>query len=212
MTPRFPIFPVRRARPARLSMRLVSVQTGQARRVQIGGRSLLSAMGKRAVAGPVPVMPLGLLGDEQADLSVHGGLEKAVYAYPAEHYAFWREARREAGVSQIDDSLPYGSLGENLTLEGLLESQVWAGDVLRFAHCELQVRIPREPCFKLNAALGFSTAVRQMAQSGRCGFYLSVLTPGTLSAGEAFELLPGRRGVGIPQLFQAKVCKHLRGA
>jgi MOSC domain-containing protein YiiM len=172
---------------------------------------MLSAMGKRSVDGLVPVMPLGLLGDEQADLSIHGGLEKAVYAYPAEHYAFWREARRQAGVSGIDDSLPHGSLGENLTIEGLLESQVWAGDVMRFAHCELQVRIPREPCGKLNAALGFSGAVRAMAQSGFCGFYLSVLTPGTLSAGEAFELLPGRRSESIPRLFQAKVFKHLRG-
>lgn len=194
-----------------MTSRLISVQTGRARRIRVGGRSLLSAMGKRSVDGPVPVMPLGLLGDEQADLSIHGGLEKAVYAYPAEHYAFWREARRQAGVSGIDDSLPHGSLGENLTLEGLLESQVWAGDVLRFAHCELQVRIPREPCGKLNAALGFSAAVRAMAQSGFCGFYLSVLTPGTLSAGETFELLPGRRSESIPRLFQAKVFKHLRG-
>lgn len=198
-------------RCAGMTSRLISVQTGQARRIQVGARSMLSAMGKRGVEGPVPVMPLGLLGDEQADLSIHGGLEKAVYAYPAEHYAFWREARRQAGVSGIDDSLPHGSLGENLTLEGLLESQVWAGDVLRFAHCELQVRIPREPCSKLNAALGFSGAVRAMAQSGFCGFYLSVLTPGTLSAGEAFELRPGRRSESIPRLFQAKVFKHLRG-
>ena len=194
-----------------MSRQLVSVQTGQARRVQVGGRTILSAMGKHAVDGPVPVMPLGLLGDEQADLSIHGGLEKAVYAYPAEHYDFWREARRQAGVSGIDDRLPFGSLGENLTLAGLLETEVWAGDVLRFAHCELQVRIPREPCGKLNAALGFSGAVRAMAQSGFCGFYLSVRTPGTLSAGEGFELLPGRRSVSIPQLFQAKVFKHLRG-
>lgn len=194
-----------------MTCRLISVQTGQARRIQVGARSMLSAMGKRGVDGPVPVMLLGLLGDEQADLSIHGGLEKAVYAYPAEHYAFWREARRQAGVSGIDDSLPHGSLGENLTIEGLLESQVWAGDVLRFAHCELQVRIPREPCGKLNAALGFNGAVRAMAQSGLCGFYLSVLTPGTLCAGESFELLPGRRSESISRLFQAKVFKHLRG-
>jgi MOSC domain-containing protein YiiM len=194
-----------------MSRLLVSVQTGQARRVHVGGRTILSAMGKHAVDGPVPVMPLGLLGDEQADWSIHGGLEKAIYAYPAEHYDFWREARRQAGVSGIDDRLPHGSLGENLTLAGLLETEVWAGDVLRFAHCELQIRIPREPCGKLNAALGFSGAVRAMAQSGFCGFYLSVRTPGTLSAGEVFELLPGRRSVSIPQLFQAKVFKHLRG-
>lgn len=176
----------------------------------MGGRQVLTAMGKQTVVGPVPVLPLGLLGDEQADLSVHGGLEKAVYAYPAEHYPFWQAARREQGLDQIDDSLPFGSLGENLTLQGLLESEVWAGDVLRFPHCELQVRIPREPCYKFNAAMGFARASRLMAQSGFCGFYLSVLTPGTLSAGEGFELLPGRRGVSIPQLFAAKMGKHLR--
>ena len=194
-----------------MSLRLLSIQTGQARRVQVGGRTLMTAMGKHGLAGPVAVMPLGLAGDEQADLSVHGGLEKAVYAYPSEHYPFWREARALAGVSGIDDSLPNGSLGENLTLEGLLETEVWAGDVLRFADCELQVRIPREPCFKLNTALGFAGAVRHMAQSGFCGFYLSVLRPGSLTAGEPFELLPGRRSVSMAQLFQAKVFKHLRG-
>lgn len=192
-------------------MRLASIQIGKARKLQAGGRTVLSAIGKNDVNGPVPVMPLGLVGDEQADLTVHGGLEKAVYAYPAEHYAFWRQARQAAGVSAIDDRLPHGSLGENLTLEGLLEADVWAGDVLRFADCELQVRLPREPCGKLNIAMGYSGAVRAMAQSGYCGFYLSVLTPGSLKPGEAFALLPGQRSTGIPQLFAAKMFKHLRG-
>jgi MOSC domain-containing protein YiiM len=190
--------------------RLLSVQLGAARRVAIGGRQVLTAMGKLAAAGPVPLLPLGLLGDEQADLSVHGGLEKAVYAYPSEHYAFWQAARRERGLAQIDDSLPFGSLGENLTLQGLLEGDVWAGDVLKFPHCELKVRIPREPCYKFNAAMGFSAASRLMAQSGFCGVYLSVLTPGSLCAGESFELLPGRRSVSIDQLFAARMSKHLR--
>ena len=192
-------------------MRLASVQVGQARKLKAGGRTVLSAIGKQDVSGSVPVMPLGLVGDEQADLTVHGGLEKAVYAYPAEHYAFWRQARQAAGITAIDDRLPHGSLGENLTLEGLLEADVWAGDVLRFTDCELQVRLPREPCGKLNIAMGYSGAVRAMAQSGFCGFYLSVLTPGSLKAGEAFTLLPGQRSTGIPQLFAAKMFKHLRG-
>jgi len=190
--------------------RLVSVQVGLARRMPMGGRSVLTGMVKRPVSVAVPVLPLGLMGDEQADLSIHGGLEKAVYAYPAEHYAFWQDARRAEGLGQIDDSLPHGSLGENLTLQGLLESQVWAGDVLKFPHCELQVRIPREPCYKFNAAMGFARASRTMAQSGLCGFYLSVLTPGSICAGESFELLPGRRSVSIVQLFAARMSKHLR--
>ena len=176
----------------------------------MGERTVLTAYGKQPVGGDVAVLPLGVLGDEQADLSVHGGLEKAVYAYPSEHYAFWKNARCEAGASPLDDRLPCGSLGENLTLQGLLEADVWAGDVLKFASCELKVTLPREPCYKFNAAMGFTRASRLMAQSGFCGFYLSVLTPGTLRSGERFELVPGRRSVSIPQLFAAKMSKHLR--
>lgn len=189
---------------------LVSVQIGVARRTRIGERNILTAYGKQPVAQAVPVLPLGLMGDEQADLSIHGGLEKAVYAYPSEHYAFWQAARREAGLGDIDDSLPPGSLGENLTLAGLLETGVWAGDVLKFPGCELRVTLPREPCYKFNAAMGFARASKLMAQTGFCGFYLAVKTPGVLRAGDAFEVVPGRRGVGIPALFAAKLAKHLR--
>ena len=189
---------------------LLSVQVGLARRMKIGERSVLTAHAKQAAAGPVPVMPLGLSGDEQADLSVHGGLSKAVYAYPSEHYAFWQQARQQAGLGQIDDSLPHGSLGENLTLSGLLESGVWAGDVLKFPGCELRVTLPREPCYKFNASMGFAHASKRMAQSGFCGFYLAVQTPGALRDGESFELIAGRRSVSIPQLFAAKMSRHLR--
>lgn len=189
---------------------LLSIQLGTARRVKIGERTILTAFHKQPISGEVPVMALGLMGDEQADLSVHGGLEKAIYAYPSEHYAFWQNARAKAGTQPMDQSLPHGSLGENLTLEGLCEADVWAGDILRFANCELKVTIPREPCYKLNAAMGFARASQLMARSGYCGFYLSVLSPGTLRAGEAFEIITGRRSVSIPQLFAAKLGKHLR--
>ena len=189
---------------------LLSVQVGLARRTRIGDRSILTAYAKQTVTHAVPVLPLGLTGDEQADLSVHGGLEKAVYAYSSEHYSYWRGARREAGLGEIDDSLPHGSLGENLTLSGLLETGVWAGDVLKFPGCELRVTLPREPCYKFNAAMGFGRASKMMAQTGFCGFYLAVQTPGTLCAGDAFEVVPGRRGVSIPALFAAKMSKHLR--
>ena len=189
---------------------LLSIQVGTARRVTIDGRSILTAIAKQTVAGALPVLPLGLLGDEQADLSVHGGLDKAVYAYPSEHYAYWQAARRDSGLGLIDDSLPHGSLGENLTLRGLLETDVWAGDVLKFPDCELRVTLPREPCYKFNATIGFARASRLMAQSGFCGFYLAVQSPGTLRAGDAFEVIAGRRGVGIPTLFAAKMSKHVR--
>ncbi|MBA3057975.1 MAG: MOSC domain-containing protein [Gammaproteobacteria bacterium] len=189
---------------------LLSIQRALARRIQIDGRTILSAIHKLPVAGAVLVEPLGLAGDEQADLSVHGGLDKALYAYPFEHYPFWRAARAQAGLTSIDDSLPYGSVGENLTLQGLLEADVWVGDVLRFAHCALRVTQPREPCYKFNAAMGFNGAARAMAQQGCCGFYLAVQQPGHLLAGEGFDLVAGPRRLRITESFKAKMAKHLR--
>jgi MOSC domain-containing protein YiiM len=192
------------------ALKVVGVQIARVRKVAIAGRSLLTAIHKLPVSGPVCVMSLGLEGDEQADPTVHGGLDKAVYAYPSEHYAFWREARHGAGVAGIDSALEWGALGENLTLQGLLETEVWVGDVLRFPHCVLRVSQPREPCFKFNAVMGFNAASKAMAQSGFCGFYLSVDTPGTVQAGESFELLPGPRHVSIAQRFAVKMFKHMR--
>ena len=189
---------------------LLSIQVGPARRIRIGGRGILTGFVKRPVTGNVPVLPLGLPGDEQADLSIHGGLEKAVYAYPSEHYAYWQAARREAGVGHIDPSLPNGAMGENLTLHGLLEAQVWAGDTLKFPGCELRVTLPRQPCYKFSAMMGFEQASRLMAQTGFCGFYLAVARPGTLCAGDDFELIPGRRGVSIATLFAARRASHSR--
>jgi len=193
-----------------LMPQLLSLQIASARRVSIHGRSVLTAIHKQPVHGPVEVMPLGLVGDEQADLSVHGGLDKAVCAYPSEHYAFWQQARADAGVAGIDDSLPWGSMGENLSLAGLLESDVWVGDVLQFDHCVLRVTQAREPCYKFNAAMGFASASRIMARKGYCGFYLAVDEPGTLRAGERFELVPGPRRLGVADMFRAKLFKHLR--
>ena len=189
---------------------LLSIQATHARRVQINGRSILTAIHKLPVTGAVAVRSMGLDGDEQADLSVHGGLDKAVYAYPSEHYPFWRKARAQAGLAGIDESLPFGLIGENLTLQGVLETDVWVGDVLRFDDCVLRVTQPREPCYKFNAALGFSGATKAMAQKGCCGFYLAVDQAGHLSAGDAFELVPGPRRLSIPESFQAKMFKHLR--
>jgi MOSC domain-containing protein YiiM len=171
---------------------------------------VLTAIHKQSVAGLVALGRMGLSGDEQADWSVHGGLDKAVYAYPAEHYPFWQAARQVAGVGGLDESLPWGSLGENLSVCGLLETALWAGDVLKFANCALRVTQPREPCYKFNAAMGFSGASKTMAQNGCCGFYLAVLEPGHLSAGESFELLAGSRQLSVSEMFKAKMFKHLR--
>lgn len=189
---------------------LLSIQTAPARRIEIEGRSVLTAIHKRPVTGAVQVSAMGLSGDEQADLSVHGGLDKAVYAYPVEHYPFWQSARAQAGLMGTDDALPLGTFGENLTVQGLLETQVWVGDVLRFAACALRVTQPRQPCYKFNAVMGFSGASKVMAQSGYCGFYLALEQAGHLSAGESFELVPGPRRLRIAESFQAKMFKHLR--
>ncbi len=193
-----------------MQFHLLGVQAAKVRRVMINDRLVPSAMHKTAVGGPVRVGALGLEVDEQADLSVHGGLEKAVYAYPSEHYAYWRQAREDAGLGGIDDALLPGALGENLTLQGLLETDVWVGDVLQFANCALRVTQPREPCFKFNASMGFNQASKQMAQTGLCGFYLAVDKPGTIQAGETATLVPGPRRASIPERFQAKMFKHLR--
>jgi len=189
---------------------LLSLNIALAQPREIDGREVMTGIGKRGVAGPVEVGPLGLAGDEQADLSVHGGLGKAVYAYPSEHYPFWQTVRAQANVAAWGDTLMPGALGENLTLAGLLENEVWIGDVLRFADCELAVSEPRFPCFKLNAALGFKHAVKLMGASGWCGFYLAVRVPGRLRSGQGFELVPGPREVGIPELFRARVAGPLR--
>lgn len=184
-------------------MKVTSVNVGRARRIGVGARTVMSAIGKRPVAGRVGVMPLGLAGDEQADLSVHGGLSKAVYAYPSEHFDFWRTVRAQAGVALWDAALEPGALGENLTLAGLVEDHVWVGDVLRFPQCALAVSEPRQPCFKFNAAMGFAHAAKLMVQSGWSGFYLAVREPGTIEADEAFVLEPGPREVRIDELFRA---------
>ena len=184
---------------------LLSVNVSLAREVEIGGRKVMTAIGKQPVEQPVAVQPLGLAGDEQADLTVHGGLSKAVYAYPSEHYPFWQTVRAQAKAALWDEALPPGSIGENLTLAGLLENQVWIGDVLRFPHCELAVSEPRFPCFKFDAAMGFNQATKLMAANGWCGFYLAVRVAGTLQAGEKFELIPGPREVGIQELFRSRL-------
>jgi MOSC domain-containing protein YiiM len=191
-------------------MQLLSLNLGTVRPLMIDGRRIMSAIGKAPVAGPVAVGRLGLAGDEQADLSVHGGLDKAIYAWPGAHYAWWQAQRRQHGVSLFDETLPPGFAGENLTLQGLDEQQVWVGDELHFPDCVLRVTQPREPCFKFNSVMGYAQAARDMITSGRSGWYLAVQQPGTLEAGQPFELRAGSRSLGIAQALAAKRFKHLR--
>ena len=176
----------------------------------VGGRKLVSAIGKTSVAGPIEVGVLGLVGDEQADLSVHGGLGKAVYALPLEHLPWWQAKRQAQGVTMFDEALAPGFLGENLSLQGVLEQDLFVGDRLDFGDVVLRVTQPREPCGKFNAVMGYAQAAKDMVQSGRCGFYLAVDQPGRLQAGASFQIIPGQRSVSVAQALQHKAWKHLR--
>jgi len=151
------------------------------------------------IANPKPILlgVLGLDGDEQADLSVHGGIEKAVYAYPSEHYDFWRTLLSQERQQTV--ALNHGALGENLTISGLLEADVYVGDCWRIGAVELAVVKLREPCFKFNAKLRFNGAAKVMLKNAFSGWYLRVLKPGLINAGDLIEVTPGPREISIAQ-------------
>jgi MOSC domain-containing protein YiiM len=149
---------------------------------------------------PIHITNLGVKGDEQADLSVHGGLEKAIYVYPSEHYSFWNELlTRETKKPTL---LQYGAIGENFTIEGLLETDVFVGDKLCIGELEFAVVKLREPCFKFNAAMGYKGASKAMLQTGYSGWYLRVLKTGMVAAGAPITLIPGSRNTSIAQQNQ----------
>jgi MOSC domain-containing protein YiiM len=193
-----------------LSGQLLAIQTGQVRPLMVGGRKLVSAIGKTTVSGPIEVGVLGLAGDEQADLSVHGGLSKALYALPSEHLPWWQAKRQAQGATMFEEPLAPGYLGENLSLQGLLEQDLFIGDRLDFGNVVFRVTQPREPCGKFNAVMGYAGAAKDMVQSGRCGFYLAVEQTGRLQAGASFQIIPGQRSVSVTEALQHKAWKHLR--
>jgi MOSC domain-containing protein YiiM len=166
-------------------MRLISVNVAQPRTVEWKGELVETGIFKEPVTGPVAVGRANLQGDRQADLTVHGGLDKAVYAYPSEHFAFWR--------AELDrEDLPWGMFGENLTTEGLVESGVRIGDVFAIGTAQLEVSQPRLPCFKLGLKFGRADMVRRFLKSGRLGFYFRVRREGSLAAGETItRVVPG---------------------
>lgn len=143
----------------------------------------------------IQVKRIGIEGDEQADFSVHGGLEKAIYAYPAEHYEFWNDLLQRE--TKRTDFVSHGFVGENLTVEGFTEKEVWVGDIWRIGDVELQVTKLREPCFKFNARMAYKGAAKAMVQSGKCGWYLQVNQAGIFKAGDLIEIIPGKRSINI---------------
>jgi MOSC domain-containing protein YiiM len=171
-------------------MRLVSVNVGLPRTVRWKGRDVTTGIFKRPVEGRIPLRRLNLDGDRQADLSVHGGAAKAVYAYPLEHYAFWRQ--------QLGEELPLGTFGENLTVEGLpLEAEAAVGDRFRIGTAELVVTQPRLPCYKLGLRFGREEMVKRFLASRRTGYYLAVEVEGDVGAGDRIETL-ARHPARIP--------------
>ena len=164
------------------SAKLVSVNVGAPRDVQWKGRTVSTGIYKEPVGGRVTVNTLNLEGDTQADLSVHGGPSKAIYAYPAEHYSYWRQ-------EFPDMELPWGMFGENLTTEGLLEDTVRIGDRFSIGTTTMQVTEPRTPCYKLAVRFERVDIVRLFKNSGRTGFYLRVLEEGFVEAGDEIDLL-----------------------
>ena len=176
-------------------MRLISVNVGPPREVEWRGRTVTTSIWKDPVQGPVQVTSLNLAGDAQSDLSVHGGPEKAVYAYPAEHYDYWR---RELDL----ESLPWGAFGENLTTSGVLESDIAIGDRVRVGTIELMVTQPRLPCFKLGIRFGRDDMVKRFLQSGRSGFYFAVVREGEVAAGDRIEIAArDARGVTVSDMI-----------
>jgi MOSC domain-containing protein YiiM len=159
-------------------MKLISVCVGVPREVNWKGKPVTTGIFKQPVDGRVMMRSLNLDGDRQADLTVHGGVEKAIYAYPMEHYAYWRQEFPE-------EALPWGAFGENLTVEGLLESEVNIGDRLRIGTAEVMVTQPRFPCFKLNLKFGRDDMVKRFLNSRLSGIYFSVVQEGEVGAGDA---------------------------
>ncbi len=164
-------------------MKVISVSVGKPEIIQTNYEGFVStAIFKKRAEGRVKVNQFNLEGDAQADLRVHGGWSKSVYIYPHEHYAFWKSELPEIAFEN-------GNFGENLTTEGLLETEVFIGDKIRIGNAEFAVTEPRMPCYKLGVRFGRSDIIRRFLQSRRSGFYLTVLKTGELGADDSVEIL-----------------------
>jgi MOSC domain-containing protein YiiM len=164
-------------------MKLLSVNVAMPQTVEINGRPVLTGIYKTPVAGPVAVYPLGLAGDGQVDLNVHGGEHQALYAYAIEHFEHWQNRLGKT-------TLAAGTFGENLTVQGLLESDICIGDILQLGDAvQVQVTMPRIPCFKFGHKVGRPDILHEFLLSGRSGFYLRVLQTGSVQADDTIRIL-----------------------
>lgn len=163
-------------------MKVISVNVGVPKEVNWKGKTVLTGIFKDPVAGKVKLKSLNFQGDQQADLTVHGGVTKAVYAYPLEHYDYWRHKLPEMNLS-------WGIFGENLTIEGLLEEEVNIGDRFRLGGAEIMATEPRMPCYKLGIRFGRNDIVKKFLDSRLTGVYFSVLKEGDVGVGDTLELI-----------------------
>jgi MOSC domain-containing protein YiiM len=164
-------------------MKLLSANVGLPREVEWHGRIIRTSIFKAPVPGGIQVRKINLDGDQQSDLTVHGGIDKAVYVYPSEHYAFWRDELPDADLS-------WGAFGENFTTQGALDdSAVHIGDRFGIGSAEFVVTQPRMPCFKLGIRFGRADMVKRFMHSGRHGFYFAVTKEGEVVAGDSIELI-----------------------
>lgn len=185
---------------ARTKAKVQSINvSGDLREIQFAGRNVITGFFKSAVEGPAIAHALGLKGDAQGNLSVHGGLDKAVYVYPEEHYAQWEELLGSGPLTP-------GSFGENVTSDGWLETDVCIGDVIRIGTATLQVVQPRSPCYKLQIRFNRPDMTAVFFQQGKPGWYASVLQAGTFCAGNEMLLLErAPENVSIADIWHSSV-------
>ena len=175
-------------------MKLLSVNVGLPREIDVNGKTVRTSIWKNPVQGRIHVSMLNVDGDQQSDLTVHGGVDKAVYLYPSEHYAYWR-----AQLSDIE--LPWGVFGENFSAEGILEDEIRIGDCLRIGSAEFIVTQPRMPCYKLGIRFNRRDMIKRFLESKRTGLYLRVLREGEVAAGDAIDFVDKQeRGVTITDI------------
>ena len=161
-------------------MKVISVNRAQVEEITYRGKRVKTGIFKIPAMNAVRVTQSGLESDVQVDKAVHGGFDKAVYAYPIEHYAAWRTALG-AGVLE---RFGYGAFGENLTIEGLLEHEICVGDELKIGSANFMVQAPRIACFKLATKLGVGDMPRRFGEAGKPGFYMRVVEEGEVKAGD----------------------------
>lgn len=183
-------------------MGVISVNVGLPREVEWKGRTIRTAIFKEPVQGSITLRRLNFDGDRQADLTVHGGPEKAVYVYPAEHYRLWQE-------ELPGTELPWGMFGENLTVFGMSESAVSIGDRLRIGTAELVVTQPWVPCYKLNVRFGRPDMTKRFYLAGRTGFYVAVAREGEVATGDGIVVLEREsHRVTVADIYHAYRADH----